>query len=82
MLAIPPHSSPVLHALPVFWAVARSLQQSVADPPKPVSASSAETGDVMPSIGQGGGKARIVALAGKASARLSIRVISLRMVEL
>ena len=82
MLAIPPHSSPVLHALPVLRAVARSLQQSVAASSMPMPASSAEVMDAIPSIGQGGGKVPIVALAGKANERLSNRVNSLRMVEL
>lgn len=82
MLAIPPHSSPVLHVLPVLRAVARSLQQSMAASSMPMSASSAELIDVISCIGQGCGKAPIVALAGRASARLSMRVSSLRMVEL
>lgn len=82
MLAIPPHSSPGLQVLPVLRAVARSLQQSVATSSMPMSASSAVLSDVMSCIGQGCGKALIVALAGKAKAKLSNRVSSLRMAEL
>lgn len=82
MLAIAPHSSPVLHILPVLRAVVRSLQQSVAASSMPMSASSAELSDIMSCIGQGCGKMLAAALTGKANERLSNRVNNLRMVEL
>lgn len=82
MLAIPPHSSPVLHVLPVLRAVARSLQQSMAASSMPMSASSAELIDVISCIGQGCGKAPIVALAGRAKARLIKRISGLCIIKL
>jgi hypothetical protein len=82
MLATPPHSSPVLHVLPVLRDVAKSLQHSVAASSMPMSDSSAALSDVMSCIGQGCDIAFSVALAGRANARLSNRVSSLRMDEL